>query len=188
MFIPTRDVIFEMTPTEFEKFALQMLTEQTKGLDKVNIIHNKMVEAYDGNYQLDGYIEFEVMGVMYKTIVECKRYKYPISREIVQKVYDNLRAVGAQKGIIISTSNFQSGAIEYARIHGIALIQITDSGDNYFTRGQVNVIMNHSYVPSNGGCPYIGVMQKKNLDNGGINCFYLTKGNQALQEFLLEVG
>ena len=66
------------------------------------------------------------------------------------------------------------------------MIQITDAGDNYFTRSQVNVIMNHSHVPSNGNCPYIGVLQKKNLDNGGINCFYLTKGNQALQEFLLE--
>ena len=57
------------------------------------------------------------MGVLYKTIVECKHYKYPISREIVQKVYDNLRAIGAQKGIVVSTSNFQSGAIDYAKAH-----------------------------------------------------------------------
>lgn len=40
-------------------------------MNNVKIIHNKVIEAYDGNYQLDGYIEFEVMGVLYKTIVEC---------------------------------------------------------------------------------------------------------------------
>ena len=92
MFIPTRDTVLDMEPSDFEKYSLQILKEQTEGLKNVKIIHNKIIEAYDGNYQLDGYIEFEAMGVLYKTIVECKHYKYPISREIVQKVYDNLRA------------------------------------------------------------------------------------------------
>ena len=111
MFIPLKDTVLEMSSIDFEKYALQVLKSKIKGLENVKFIHNKIIEAYDGNYQLDGYIEFEVMGVLYKTIVECKHYKYPISREIIQKVYDNLRAVGAHKGIVVSTSNFQSGAI-----------------------------------------------------------------------------
>ena len=124
------------------------------------------------------------MGVLYKTIIECKHYKYPISREIVQKVYDNLRAVGAQKGIIISTSNFQSGALNYAKLHGIALIQLTEAGDNYCTRGYFDVIMNHTYVPNNGDCPFTGVLQR---DTGsGITCSYLSHRTKALKEFLLE--
>ena len=98
MFIPVIDTVLEMTPVDFEKYALQILESKTKGLDNVKFVHNKVVEAYDGNYQLDGYIEFEVMGVLYKTIVECKHYKYPISREIVQKVYDNLRAIRSTEG------------------------------------------------------------------------------------------
>lgn len=116
---------------------------------------------------------------------ECKHYKHPISRDIIQKVYDNLRAVGVQKGIVISTSNFQSGAIEYAQIHGIALIQITDAGNDYFVRGEMNIIRNHSFVPSNGDCPYIGVLQRKNMKYGGINCSYLTYKKKDLKEFLL---
>lgn len=184
IFIPTKDVVLDMKPSEFEKYALQILEQQTEGLKNVKIVHDKVIEAYDGNYQLDGYIEFEAMGVLYKTIVECKHYKYPISREIVQKVYDNLRAVGAQKGIIISTSNFQSGAIKYAKIHGIALIQLTESGSEFATRGKMNVIMNHPRTPSNGGIPYIGVWQKTGIDDMGITCTYLTKGNKALQIFL----
>ncbi len=186
MFIPTKEVILEMSPSEFEKYTLQILEEQTAGLNNVKIEHNKVVHAYDGNYQLDGYIEFEALGVIYKTIVECKHYKYPISREIVHKVYDNLRAVGAQKGIVISTSNFQSGAIEYAKHHGIALIQITDSEENYYARSKVNVIVNYPFVPQNGNSPYTGVLQRKNLASGGINCYYLTRNNKALQSFLLE--
>lgn len=184
-FVPTKDVVLNMTPTEFEKYSLQILESQLSGLENVKIVHNKVVQTYDGNYQLDGYIEFEVMGILYKTIVECKHYKYPISRKIVQKVYDNLRAIGAQKGIVISTSNFQSGAIKYASAHGIALIQITNSGDDYVTRTKLNVIMNHPFVPSNNGYPYVGVLQKMGTNNVGINCTYLTRGNKVLQQFLL---
>ena len=70
MFITVIDSVLEMNPTEFEKYALQILQDHIKGLNNVKFIHNKVVEAYDGNYQLAGYIEFEVMGVIYKTIVE----------------------------------------------------------------------------------------------------------------------
>lgn len=59
-----------MSPTEFEKYALQIFQIHTKGLSNVKFVHNKVVEAYNENYQLDGYIEFEVMWVFYKTIVE----------------------------------------------------------------------------------------------------------------------
>lgn len=185
MFIPVVDTVLEMSPTDFEKYALQILESKTRGLDNVKFVHDKVVEAYDGNYQLDGYIEFEIMGVMYKTIVECKHYKYPISREIVQKVYDNLRAIGAHKGIIVSTSNFQSGAITYAKMHGIALIQMTETEDVYETRSHYNVIVNHPFVPSNGGLPYIGVMIGSGVDGTGVTCAYLTPYSDKLKEFLL---
>lgn len=186
MFIPTRETILAMKPSDFEKYSLQILKEQTEGLKNVKIIHNKVIEAYDGNYQLDGYIEFEAMGVLYKTIVECKHYKYPISREIVQKVYDNLRAIGAQKGIVISTSNFQSGAIKYAQAHGIALIQLTEIGNNYYTRSEMNVIMNHPYMPRSESFPYIGILQQKSENGSGIRCSYLSRRVTKLKEYLLE--
>ncbi len=107
MFIPVKDSVLEMQPVEFEKYVLNILESHFRGLENVKFVHDKKVKVCDGKYQLDGYIEFEVMGMLYKTIVECKHYKKPISREVVQKVYDNLRATGAQKGIIVSTSNFQ---------------------------------------------------------------------------------
>ena len=186
MFIPVIDTVLEMTPIDFEKYALQILESKTKGLDNVKFEHNKVVEAYDGNYQLDGYIEFEVMGVLYKTIVECKHYKYPISREIVQKVYDNLRAIGAQKGIVVSTSNFQSGAIAYAKTHGIALIQMAQTEDTFHTRSHYNVVLNHPYMPNNGGLPYIGVMIGCGDDGMGVTCAYLSPYSDKLKEFLLD--
>ena len=182
MFIPTYESVLTMTPTDFEKYSLEILSQQVKHLNDYKIQHNKIIEVDDGNYQIDGYIEFSLMGVTYKTIIECKHYMSSISREKVQILYDKIRACGANKGILISSSNFQSGAIEYASKHGIALIQLTDAGEQYVNRSQFNVIINSHRIPYNYGCPYIGVMQSST--SIGINCSYLSRTNLSLKEYL----
>jgi restriction system protein len=185
VFIPIKDSYVEMTPTNFEKYSIKVLEDNMGALQNIHFEHNKKIKAKDGTYQIDGFIEFDVMGIRYKTLVECKLYKNPVSREIIQKVFDNLRAVGAQKGIVISTSNFQSGAIQYAEEHGIALIQITNAGEEYCTRGY-NVIMNYPHVPSNSGNPYIGVQIGCLKDGNGVTCAYLTHHSDALYDFLIK--
>ena len=42
-------------------------------------------------------------------------------------MYTKIQSIGAQKGIIISTSGFQKDAVKYAQAHGIALWQIVSS-------------------------------------------------------------
>ncbi|MBI6873436.1 restriction endonuclease [Clostridium aciditolerans] len=182
MFIPTHESVLDMSPTDFEKYSLQILLQQVKHLSDCKVQHNKIIEVDDGNYQIDGYIEFKLMGVTYKTIVECKHYKSSIPREKVQILYDKIRACGTNKGILISSSNFQSGAIEYASKHGIALIQLTDAGEQYVKRSQFNVITNSHQIPYNNGCPYIGVMQSST--GIGINCSYLSRTNLSLKAYL----
>ena len=81
MFMPLKESIQDMTPTEFEQYSLRILSEQTKSLNNCSIQHNRIIEVDDGNYQIDGYIEFDLMGINYKTLLECKHYKNSISRE-----------------------------------------------------------------------------------------------------------
>lgn len=183
MFIPTREAVMDMSPTDFEKYCVQLLREQSAGLENCIFQHNKIISADDGNYQIDGFIEFSVMGITYKTLVECKHYKNSISREKVQVLYDKVRAIGAQKGILMSISNFQSGAIDYATKHGIALIQIIESGEQYCARAKLGTIVATPHVPHNYGCSYIGVMQYGKV--GMTHCSYLSLGNMGLQKFLL---
>ena len=96
-----------------------------------------------------------------------------------------LRAIGAQKGIVVSTSNFQSGAIDYAKAHGIALIQMTETEEIFHTRCHYSVVVNHPYVPRNGGQPYIGVMIGRGKDGVGVTCSYLSALSDALEKFIL---
>ncbi len=185
MFIPTKEHFCNITPEKFEKYSLKLLKEQTQGLENLEIQHNVIIQKSDGNYQIDGKIQFDVMGIRYVTLVECKHYKNAITREKVQVLYDKIRAVGAHKGILISTSNFQSGAIKFAKEHGIALIQIVEADLTYEIRTKPNVIMVDACKSLyNNGQPYIGIMQIGS--KSGFYCKYLRNDDTNLRDFLVE--
>lgn len=185
MYSPIVDTILEMDPIEFERYSLELLKSQTKELNKVKIEHNKIMEVDDGSYQLDGYIEFEVMGVMYKTIVECKHWKNSIGRDVIQKVYSNLCAIGAQKGIVISTSNFQAGAVRFASKHGIALIQLTKSSETIYAGRGGKVVTGGLPGFFRKESPYIGVLVGQGKDGDSVTHAYLTPLSDEIYKFML---
>lgn len=120
--------ILDITPTEFERCCYDFLKgyAEKEKLQDFKITHDKKIRAYDGNYQIDVYAEFTAMGATFKVLCECKRYKNRVNRDKVAILQNKLESIGAHKGILISTSDFQSGAIEYAQKHGIALIKAED--------------------------------------------------------------
>lgn len=183
MFISGKESILDMTPTEFEKHSLRVLTEQLHNIENCIFQHDKIIEVDDGNYQIDGYIEFELCGIKYKTLVECKHYKTSISREKVAVLYDKIRACGANKGVLVSSSNFQSGAIQYASKHGIALIQLTDTDSIYETRSAFSVYSGSSSIKQKKPSSYVGVMQTG--DDSKVFCLYLDNTKSTIKEFLV---
>ncbi|WP_186785872.1 restriction endonuclease [Paenibacillus agilis] len=125
---PYREFVASISATEFEKFCFEILNAyaEAEALKDFSILHNQKVQTNDGEYQIDIIAEFIALSVSFKVIVECKRYMRTVEREKIVVLADKVRSLGAHKGILISTSGFQSGAIEYARQHGIALLQIFD--------------------------------------------------------------
>ena len=129
-----QDYVCSITPTEFEQYCLEILEgyAETENLKDFKIDHNVKIITDDGEYQIDVYASFVAMDVEIKVICECKQYKNRVKRDKVILLADKIRSIGAHKGILLSTSGFQSGAIEYAKKHGIALIQVYDrSCDKY---------------------------------------------------------
>lgn len=125
---PYKNLVADLSPVEFEKYCMNILKSYAdkENLKEFSIVHDKKISTSDGDYQIDIYCEFVAIGVKFKVLAECKKYKYPIEREKVAVLADKLHSIGAQKGILISTSGFQSGAAKYAKAHGIAVIQIMD--------------------------------------------------------------
>ena len=121
---PYQEFVASISPTEFEELCLEILKSYADAecLSDFSIQHNVCLSADDGAYQIDIYARFIAMGVEFKVIAECKRYSSPVSREKVAVLADKVRSLGVHKGIIISTCGFQSGAYEYSKKHGIALL------------------------------------------------------------------
>ncbi len=123
-----------ISPTDFELLVKEFLECAGKDLKKFKASHNVHLLKSDGEYQIDIYAEFEVLGATFKVLVECKRHKSDIKREVVQVLCDKLRATGTQKGMLFSTSGFQSGACKFAEEHGIALIRVIEGRYTYVTK------------------------------------------------------
>lgn len=124
----TQDYVCSITPTEFEVFCVEVLRgyASEENLKDFIIQHNVKKKAPDGAYQIDIYASVTALGVEIKYLCECKQYSSPVKRERVELLESRLKSLGMHKGILLSTSGFQSGAIEFAKAHGIALIQVFD--------------------------------------------------------------
>ena len=136
--IPLEGNCANMSPTEFEQYALSFLDKlfKKKGIERYTIQHNVIKKGLDGKYQIDVAVEFYVMGVRMLVLVECKHYKVPVEREQIELLHDKIGSIGAQKGVFVTTSRYQSGAIEYAKKHGIALLAVVEGKLNYYVRSK----------------------------------------------------
>lgn len=130
----------DISPTDFEKFCMEFLRAyaEKEKLSEFNIKHNVKIEAPDGIYQIDIYAEFVAMKCKFKVLAECKKYNKAVSRDKVEILYSRLQSLGMNKGILISTSGFQSGAIQFAKSHGIALIQVSDKSIDFYSASANN--------------------------------------------------
>lgn len=113
-----------LTPEQFELGVKEMLDAAAGQLDSFEARHRELLPGTDGSYEIDITVRFHALGVQFLVLVECKYRKASIKREVIQVLHDRLRSTGAHKAILFSTSPFQSGAVAYARKHGIALVRI----------------------------------------------------------------
>lgn len=126
----------EVTPDQFEKMVVKFLRGLGKGLKSFSIEHQVAADTPVGEFAMDAIARFEALGTEFVVLVECKHHKNPIKRELVQVLADKLLQANAQKAILFSTASFQTGAIEYAKGRGIALVHFTEGGPIYETRSQ----------------------------------------------------
>jgi len=84
-------------------------------------INHQEVLVGDARYTVDGTLRFEQVGMQFLIIVECKLLRRRVERRQVQILSDTLEDVHAQKAIFVTSTGFQSGAVELAKRRRIAL-------------------------------------------------------------------
>jgi len=125
----------DITPIEFEQQVKAWLDRVPHSLRDFSSTHRELISGDSGEYEIDIVARFEVFGgAEIVVLIECKRYKNPVKRDVVMFLEAKLRDTGAHKGIIFSTAGFQRGALEYAANRGIATVTVQDGKTNYHTR------------------------------------------------------
>ena len=126
---PYRELDANINATEFEIFCMETLKAyaQREKLQNFVIKHDQKITSDDGIYQIDVIAEYVALGAKNIVLIECKKYKSSVKRDVVTNLHAKLLSIGAHKGIIISTAGFQRGAVQYAKKHGIALWQVCNN-------------------------------------------------------------
>lgn len=142
----SNDYVLDLSPTGFEEHCYEVLRgyAEEEGLKEFTITHNVKIETYDGTYQIDVYAEFTALNSKFKVLCECKQYTSSVSREKVAVLHDKIESIGAHKGILLTTSDFQSGAIKYAKAHGIALIKVEDHTLEHYSFDNENGVLDEN--------------------------------------------
>lgn len=124
----------KLSPIQFELEAKKLIEASGCELENFAVNHLEKLVGMDGEYEIDIVARFSALGASFKVLIECKRYSSSVKRDVVQVLREKMNSVGAQKGMIFTTSGFQSGAVEYAALHGIALVQLVDGRTTFLTR------------------------------------------------------
>jgi len=121
-------IIDKMNAKEYEQYV----TKLVKGLDffkSGTIYTNKRFPGVrqPGEYEIDVAVEMSLGDVAsFLLIIECKNWKRPVDRPVIQKLAQTRDAIAAQKAAVVSPVGFSNEAVEVAKVHGIALWVIAE--------------------------------------------------------------
>lgn len=171
----------QISPEEFELMVKGWFDSFSDDFDSFASEHRESLNGFDGDYEIDVTVRFQAFaGSEFLVICECKRHSNPIKRETVQILKDRRDSIGAQKAFLVSTAPFQSGAEDYARIHRIALIQVSHGSLAYITN---NATGHLPKIPSDAD-PYIGMFDFEMASGSTVHVAVSSDTSYFLEEFL----
>jgi hypothetical protein len=125
---------FTLGPAEYEKAVADVARTMSLDIAEWRVHHLDAVEGMDGTYVIDVTVRFRLAGMDFLVLFECKRHASAVKREHVQVLHTKMQSTGAQKGVVVAASGFQSGALQYAQAHGIACVRLVDDAWTYVSR------------------------------------------------------
>ena len=127
----------DLTAKEYEELVYRQLASLGKNLRDFRVAHSERLRGLSGEYEFDVTARFTALGMAeFVVLVECKHWKKPVGRDVVEVLVSRLADVGGHKGMIFTTSDFQSGAVRFAQDHGIATVILADGRAAWLTRSQ----------------------------------------------------
>lgn len=117
---------FTLSPGEYERAVADLVQDSGHEITDWQVTLLDQVEGVDGTYVIDVTVRFRLMGADFLMLFECKRHASPVKRQHLQVLAEKMQSNGAHKGVVVAATGFQRGALEYARIHGVACVRLLD--------------------------------------------------------------
>jgi restriction system protein len=91
---------------------------------------DERITGVRGIHDVDVAVRSETAGIKQLWIVECKKWKTRVKKLHVAALAEIIHDIGADRGILLSESGFQAGAIRMAQSSNITLSSISDLEEN----------------------------------------------------------
>lgn len=85
-----------------------------------------LVRGVRGNHKVDVLVKLKHFGIDVTWIIECKLWKTPVPKEKILTLQQIVQDVGADRGVLMSESGFQAGAIRSAGSSNITLSSLAE--------------------------------------------------------------
>ncbi|GHD47047.1 Restriction endonuclease [Marinobacter persicus] len=92
--------------------------------------NKKIVDSCGVEREFDIYWEYELAGITYKTVVECKDYNSSISLEKIDALIGKIRDIPDLKPVFATKKGYQSGARSKAEYNKIDLLVVREQNDS----------------------------------------------------------
>lgn len=144
----------------------------------IKIERNKKIEDNFGiEREFDLYWEYELAGVVYKTVIECKDYASRVSIEKIDALIGKIRDIPDLKPVFATRTGYQSGAEQKAKSNRIDLLIVREQRDDDWIDKEGNSLIREININITvDSCPRItdfrpridGAWLKKNALNEGV--------------------
>lgn len=124
------------------------------------------VEGVRTKHDVDVLVTSHYVGFDITWVVECKRWKKPVNKLHVLGLREIVSDVGADRGILLSESGFQSGAMEAANLTNIqvtSLENLRDSADESIYAMRLRDLYDRTGICKD---RYWDIPKKKRIEHG----------------------
>jgi len=132
-----------LTQTIFNQIVNQ------NSVETINVQRDVTLQGIVSSHQIDVYWEFKHADIIYYTIIQCKDWNSPVKQEHLFTLNQVLQDLPHQpRGIVVTKTGYQEGALEFAKAHGIELFELREFSEED-AKGRIQTILINiiAYIP-----------------------------------------
>jgi hypothetical protein len=130
-----------------EQVFVQLMEQDS--VNNISVEKNKILQGKTTTHEIDVYWEFVLGGIKYSTIIQAKDWESKVPQGEMLKlkaILDDLP--GQPRGIFVTKTGYQSGAMDVARANGIITYELREPTEEDWEGRIKTIVLNiKAYIP-----------------------------------------